>query len=220
VFDRFEVVEIEASVGNALGIEVDVRDHEAVEAMVARGAQEWGRIDVLVAMQAAVAVGPWNTKALKPRGGIWRIKPKKGRALPGPVSLEQIPALAERGRIRLQHYFAWLDARLADNEFVCGPHVTMADISGMVAVDFSAWAKLRPSEHLGDLQRWHKDVSTRPSAKAWLLVTSIVGTLDDLVGIGGPAEGLGDVVALCDKALHHRLEIEERVEPNAPCLRC
>jgi glutathione S-transferase len=90
----------------------------------------------------------------------------KGRALPAPVSLEQIPALAERGRVRLQHFFAWLDARLADNEFVCGPHFTIADISGMVAVDFSAWAKLRPPEHLGHLQRWHKDVSTRPSAKA------------------------------------------------------
>jgi hypothetical protein len=34
--------------------------------------------------------------------------------LPGPVSLEQVPALAERGRLRLQHFFAWLDARLAD----------------------------------------------------------------------------------------------------------
>ena len=82
------------------------------------------------------------------------------------VSLEQIPALAERGRLRLQHFFAWLDARLADNEFVCGPHFTIANISGMVAVDFSAWAKLTPPEHLGHLQRWHKNVSTRPSAKA------------------------------------------------------
>jgi glutathione S-transferase len=36
----------------------------------------------------------------------------------------------------------------------------------MVAADFSASAKLTPPEHLGDLQRWHKDVSTRPSAKA------------------------------------------------------
>src|SRR5215471_18104395 len=88
----------------------------------------------------------------------------KGRALPGPVSLEQIPALAERGRLRVQHFFAWLDARLADNEFVCGPH--LADISGMVAVDFSAWAKLTPPEHFDHLRRWHKDVSTRPSAKA------------------------------------------------------
>jgi 3-oxoacyl-[acyl-carrier protein] reductase len=32
-----------------LGIEVDVRDHEAVGAMVARVVQAWGRVDVLVA---------------------------------------------------------------------------------------------------------------------------------------------------------------------------
>ena len=75
-----------------------------------------------------------------------------GRALPGPDDYEQIPALAERGRVRLQHFFAWLDARLADNEFVCGPHFTIADIRGM-AVDFSARAKLRPPEHLAHLQR-------------------------------------------------------------------
>jgi 3-oxoacyl-[acyl-carrier protein] reductase len=34
------VVEIEASGGNALGIELDVRDREAVEAMVARVVEE------------------------------------------------------------------------------------------------------------------------------------------------------------------------------------
>jgi glutathione S-transferase len=67
----------------------------------------------------------------------------KGRALSGPVSLEQIPALAERGRLRVQHFFAWLDARLADNEFVCGPHFSIADISGMVAVELSAWRNSR-----------------------------------------------------------------------------
>jgi len=36
-------------VAGALGIEVDVRDHAAVEAMVARVVQEWSRVDVLVA---------------------------------------------------------------------------------------------------------------------------------------------------------------------------
>ncbi|TPQ27455.1 glutathione S-transferase [Bradyrhizobium guangdongense] len=89
-----------------------------------------------------------------------------GRALPGPVDLEQIPALAGRGRLRLQHFFAWLDARLADNAFVCGPHFTIADISGLIAVDLAARAKLTPSEHLGHLQRWYKDVSARPSARS------------------------------------------------------
>jgi len=55
----------------------------------------------------------------------------KGHALPGPDTYEQIPALAERGRARIQHFFSWLDARLSDNEFICGPHFTIADITGM-----------------------------------------------------------------------------------------
>jgi short chain dehydrogenase len=46
------VAEIEAASGTALGIEVDVRDQEAVGAMVARVVQEWGGVDVLVATKA------------------------------------------------------------------------------------------------------------------------------------------------------------------------
>lgn len=90
----------------------------------------------------------------------------KGRALPGPEPYEQIPALAERGRLRIQRFFAWLDARLANNEFNCGPYFTVADISGMVAIDFSGWAKLKAPGHMNHLHRWHAMVSARPSAKA------------------------------------------------------
>src|SRR5207302_3747839 len=43
------VAEIQTMGGSALGIEVDVTNHEAVTAMVARVLQEWGRVDVLVA---------------------------------------------------------------------------------------------------------------------------------------------------------------------------
>ena len=35
----------------------------------------------------------------------------KGRTLPGAESYEQIPALAERGRMRIQHFFTLLDVR-------------------------------------------------------------------------------------------------------------
>jgi glutathione S-transferase len=87
----------------------------------------------------------------------------KGRALPGPESYEQIHALAERGRMRIQHFFVWLDARLAENEFVCGPNFTVADITGLVTVDFCSWAK--PPERLSQLRRWHTTVSQRPSAE-------------------------------------------------------
>jgi len=52
------VAEIEAAGGTALGIEVDIRDHEAVEAMVGRVVQEWRRVDVLVANAGGVAAGP------------------------------------------------------------------------------------------------------------------------------------------------------------------
>jgi glutathione S-transferase len=90
----------------------------------------------------------------------------KGRALPGPESYEQIPALAERGRMRIQHFFASLDVQLSDNDFVCGPHFTIADITGMVTVDFCSWAKLGAPEHLTHLRRWHSAVFARPSAKA------------------------------------------------------
>jgi 3-oxoacyl-[acyl-carrier protein] reductase len=51
------VAEIMAAGCTAIGIEVDVRDHQAVEAMVTRVVEEWGRVDVLVAMPAAAAGG-------------------------------------------------------------------------------------------------------------------------------------------------------------------
>jgi glutathione S-transferase len=90
----------------------------------------------------------------------------KGHALPGPESYEQIPALAERGRMRIQHFFTLLDARLSDNEFICGPQFTVADITGMVTLDFCTWAKLKPPDHLTHLNRWYSAVSARPSTKA------------------------------------------------------
>jgi 3-oxoacyl-[acyl-carrier protein] reductase len=47
----------------ALGIELDVCDREAVEAMVARVVHEWGRVDVLVANAGGGRGRPVDTKA-------------------------------------------------------------------------------------------------------------------------------------------------------------
>jgi hypothetical protein len=43
---------------------VDVRDREAVEAMVTRVVQEWSGVESMSwsRMQAAVAVGPWTPR--------------------------------------------------------------------------------------------------------------------------------------------------------------
>ena len=55
--------EIEASGGAALGVECDVCDHRAVEAMVARVDERWGRVDVLVATAGGGRGRPVDTKA-------------------------------------------------------------------------------------------------------------------------------------------------------------
>jgi 3-oxoacyl-[acyl-carrier protein] reductase len=57
------VAEIEASGGSALGIELDVADREAVEAMVAQVMVAWGRVDILVANAGGGRGRPLDTKA-------------------------------------------------------------------------------------------------------------------------------------------------------------
>ena len=90
----------------------------------------------------------------------------KGRALPGPHDYEQIPELAERGRVRLANFFRDMDARLAGREFVAGSRYTIADISTFVLIDLAGWVKLTIPEDAANLRRWYDAVSARPSAKA------------------------------------------------------
>ena len=90
----------------------------------------------------------------------------KGRALPGPHDYEQIPALAERGRLRVQHFHEQMDARLGQSEFIAGPHYSIADITALISIDFAVRAKMPIPENYGHLRRWYAQVSARPSAKA------------------------------------------------------
>jgi glutathione S-transferase len=90
----------------------------------------------------------------------------KGRALPGPDDYDQIPALAERGRVRVQRFLASMDARLARNEFVAGQHFSIADITTFVTVEFGHRSKLVIPDECGHLRRWHEQMKARPSASA------------------------------------------------------
>jgi len=90
----------------------------------------------------------------------------KQRALPGASEYAQIPALAERGRARVQQFFRMMNARLAEHEFVAGERYTVADITTLVAVDFAGWIKLAIPDDCANLRRWHAQVGARPSAKA------------------------------------------------------
>ena len=85
------------------------------------------------------------------------------RALPGPVDYAQIPALAERGRARVQLFFANLNERLAGREFIATDRFSIADINAVVAVDFARVVKVKPGDERPHLQRWRTAMARRPS---------------------------------------------------------
>ena len=87
----------------------------------------------------------------------------KDRATTGPVNHQQIPELAERGRVRLNTFVDMLDARLEDREFIAIDTFSNADITAAVVIDFAAWVKVVPQEHHKNLIRWRESLNSRPS---------------------------------------------------------
>jgi glutathione S-transferase len=75
-----------------------------------------------------------------------------GRALPGPLDVPQIPALAERGRLRLQHLWPALDREIGDRHWLVGESPTLADIDLLVCADFAGWVKASPPDSCTNLQ--------------------------------------------------------------------
>lgn len=94
-------------------------------------------------------------------------EPFANRAMPGTnPPLPQIAELAERGRVLTWHFIDTLEARLGESEYLAGDRFTVADITGLVAIDFAKWVQIRVSDAHPNLQRWYAQVSSRPSARA------------------------------------------------------
>lgn len=90
-----------------------------------------------------------------------------GRALPGPVSYEQIKALVERGKKRTEAFFDKLNQRLAESPYVALDRFTYADISAYVYQGFATRATgENPAEGRDDLARWSETIAARPAVKA------------------------------------------------------
>lgn len=87
----------------------------------------------------------------------------KGRALPGQKNIEQIPELAERGKMRLGWFFASMERQLAKRDFVAGDHFTLADITFIVTFDFARAVKGQPGEDHPAIQAYMTRMRERPS---------------------------------------------------------
>jgi glutathione S-transferase len=82
------------------------------------------------------------------------------------MEVPQVSAWAEANKPRIAEFIALLDGELKDRPFVAGDAFSVADITGLVAVDFMKPAKLAVPGEFGNLKRWHAAVSARPSASA------------------------------------------------------
>jgi len=80
--------------------------------------------------------------------------------------IKQFPEYGAAQRETVNNQFQWLDQQIGNKPFIAGDRFTIADITAEVAVDFGAFAGIKPDPSLKNLARWHQSVSSRPSAKA------------------------------------------------------
>lgn len=78
----------------------------------------------------------------------------------------QIGEWGEANRPKALDFLALLDRELASRAFVAGDDYSIADITGLIAVDFMRPARIEVPEDLGNVRRWYAAVAARPSAKA------------------------------------------------------
>ncbi|MCF6234015.1 MAG: glutathione S-transferase [Rhodobacteraceae bacterium] len=116
------------------------------------------------------AVLMWN--AIAEQQGGWPIAEvlrntnpaMKGRAIPGPTSFEQIPALAERGLARVDLFYDLLETRLNESPFLATDHFTFADITCFVFVDFARVIRRPVPKGNAATLAWFATIKSRPSA--------------------------------------------------------
>jgi glutathione S-transferase len=82
------------------------------------------------------------------------------------MEVPQVPAWAEANKPRILEFIAFLDGKLKDRPFIAGDTFTVADITGLISLDFMKPAKLAVPDELKHLKRWHAEISARPSASA------------------------------------------------------
>ena len=114
----------------------------------------------------AVRVEMWNRRVelhlFLPVAQVFRHLHPAMKALEVP----QVPEWGEANKPRIADFLALLDRELAGRRFVAGDDYTVADITGLVAVDLMKPARLAVPEELAHVQRWHAEIASRPSAAA------------------------------------------------------
>ena len=81
----------------------------------------------------------------------------------------EIPQIAEWGEAnkpKALEFMAILDREFASREFAAGDAYSVADITGLVAMDFLKPARIAVPDEFANVKRWHAAIAARPSAAA------------------------------------------------------
>lgn len=78
----------------------------------------------------------------------------------------QIAGWAAANRPRVARSMIIFNDALRNRSFVAGDRFTVADITGLVALDFAKSARIAIPPDLTSLARWHETLRSRPSASA------------------------------------------------------
>jgi glutathione S-transferase len=84
----------------------------------------------------------------------------------GPLETYQNRDWGENNRARAVATMQLLDKQLEGRSFVVGDSFSIADITGLCAMDFADYCKIGVPPDLTNLRAWHHRVSSRPSAAA------------------------------------------------------
>jgi len=84
----------------------------------------------------------------------------------GHLEVPQVAAWGEANREKATRFLELLDGLLDSSRYIAGSDLSIADITALVAVDFLKPARIERPAGLTNLERWHEEVSGRPSAAA------------------------------------------------------
>lgn len=82
------------------------------------------------------------------------------------MEVPQVAAWGEANKPRVLEFLGLLDRELAGRRYAAGDMFSVADITGLVAVDFMKPGKLSVPPDMKNVLRWHAELSARPSAAA------------------------------------------------------
>ena len=90
----------------------------------------------------------------------------RDRGLPGHLEpVPQIPALIERGKLRVARFHRKVNAQLSENRFVAGGRFSVADITTITVIDFGHALDMQIPDDCPNVKRWYDEIQQRESVR-------------------------------------------------------